>query len=129
MNTISLHVLSLAYLSGSLFSAAAYSKTLSSCIYRTVTCCCQDAVMNSESCCAVLLPGWSNAPSTCRSHAGKRNPIMVKMVPMDDHLLLQWMAPKSFREPRLLDLNVNDYVDTPSDTAGDGVIPSGLVFP
>ena len=45
---------------------------------------------------------------------------MVKMVPMDDHLLLQWMAPKSFKEPRLLDLDVNDYVEPPSDTAGDG---------
>ena len=43
--------------------------------------------------------------------AGKRNPIMVKMVPLDDHLLLQWMAPKSFREPRMLELNVRDYVD------------------
>lgn len=55
-------------------------------------------------------------------HAGKRNPIMVKMVPLGDHLLLQWMAPKSFKEPRVLDLNVNDYVDdTPSaeDAAGE----------
>ncbi|CAL5228110.1 g11185 [Coccomyxa viridis] len=50
---------------------------------------------------------------------GKRNPLMVKMVPMDGHLLLQWMAPKSFKEPRLLDLDVNNYVDAPSDTAGD----------
>ena len=49
--------------------------------------------------------------------------MMVKMVPMDDHLLLQWMAPKSFKEPRLLDLNVNDYVDAPSGTAGDGGTP------
>ena len=32
--------------------------------------------------------------------AGKRDPIMVKMVPLGEHLLLQWMAPKSFREPR-----------------------------
>ena len=36
---------------------------------------------------------------------------MVKMVPMGDHLLLQWMAPKSFLEPRMLELDVNDYVD------------------
>ena len=72
-------------------------------------------------CCVVLLPEFSNALNLSFPHAGKRNPIMVKMVPMDDHLLLQWMAPKSFKEPRLLDLNVNDYVDTPSDTAGDGV--------
>ena len=43
--------------------------------------------------------------------SGKRNPIMVKMVPLGDNLLLQWMAPKSFKEPRVLDLNVNDYVD------------------
>ena len=51
----------------------------------------------------------------CMQHAGKRNPIMVKMVPLGDNLLLQWMAPKSFKEPRVLDLNVNDYVDdTPS---------------
>ena len=54
--------------------------------------------------------------------AGKRSAIMVKMVPMDDHLLLQWMAPKNFKEPRLLDLNVNDYIEPPSDSAGDGKV-------
>ena len=63
--------------------------------------------------------------SSSHSFAGKRNSIMVKMVPMDDHLLLQWMAPKSFKEPRLLDLNVNDYVESPSDTVGDGENASG----
>lgn len=52
---------------------------------------------------------------------------MVKLVPMDDHLLLQWMAPKSFKEPRLLDLNVNDYLEPPSDSAGDGNIASCFV--
>ena len=59
--------------------------------------------------------------------AGMRNAIMVKMVPMDDHLLLQWMAPQSFKEPRMLDLDVNDYVDTPRDTAGDGAAASSFV--
>ena len=52
--------------------------------------------------------------------AGKRNPIMVKMVPLGEHLLLQWMAPKSFREPRMLELNVSDYVDkAASSEAGE----------
>ena len=53
-------------------------------------------------------------------NAGKRNPIMVKMVPLEDHLLLQWMAPQSFKEPRTLDLTVSDYVGEPSTTAEDG---------
>ena len=90
-----------------------------------VSCCYQDAAM--QSCCVVLLPGCSKAISSCPHHAGKRNPLMVKMVPMDGHLLLQWMAPKSFKEPRLLDLDVNNYVDAPSDTAGDGMALSALV--
>ena len=52
--------------------------------------------------------------------AGKRNPIMVKMVPTGGHLLLQWMAPRSFREPRMLELNVSDYVDkAASSEAGE----------
>ncbi|CAK0785666.1 hypothetical protein CVIRNUC_008877 [Coccomyxa viridis] len=50
---------------------------------------------------------------------GKRNPIMVKVVPLDDHLLLQWMAPKSFREPRMLELNVRDYVDKAASSEVD----------
>ena len=45
---------------------------------------------------------------------------MVKMVPLGEHLLLQWMAPKSFREPRMLELNVSDYVDkAASSEAGE----------
>ena len=59
--------------------------------------------------------------------AGKRNPIMVKIVPMGDHLLLQWMAPKSFREPRMLELSVSDYVDkAASSEAGE---PLGTDLP
>ena len=50
---------------------------------------------------------------------GKRNPIMLKMVPMGDKMLLHWASPGSFDEPRMLELNVDDYVD---DTAkADGM--------
>jgi hypothetical protein len=63
-------------------------------------------------------------------YAGKRNPIMVKMVPFGDNLLLQWKAPKSFKEPRVLDLNVNDYVaDTPSVDEAAGMPSHSRAIP
>lgn len=59
--------------------------------------------------------------------AGKRNPIMVKMVPLGDHLLLHWMAPQSFKEPRLLNLFVPDCVNDADPSATDGTPLSGLL--
>lgn len=49
---------------------------------------------------------------------GKRNPIMLKMVPMGDKMLLHWASPGSFDEPRMLELNVDDYVDDTANTDG-----------
>lgn len=36
---------------------------------------------------------------------------MLKMTPMNNKMLLLWASPGSFNEPRMLELDVDDYVD------------------
>ena len=53
---------------------------------------------------------------------------MVKMVPLGGHLLLQWMAPKSFREPRMLELNVSNYVDKAASSEAGELLGTDLLL-
>ncbi|EIE21537.1 hypothetical protein COCSUDRAFT_66937 [Coccomyxa subellipsoidea C-169] len=66
----------------------------------------------------VGMEGWTDLPDAYAFRyvdtTGKRTPILLKMVPMGDKMLLHWASPGSFDEPRMLELNVDDYVD---DTA------------
>ncbi len=57
---------------------------------------------------------FRRVPDSTSGLTGKRTPILLKMVPMGDKMLLHWASPGSFDEPRMLELNVDDYVD---DTA------------
>ncbi|KAK9908073.1 hypothetical protein WJX75_002439 [Coccomyxa subellipsoidea] len=72
----------------------------------------------AEDCPEVGMEGWTDLPDAYAFRyvdtTGKRNPIMLKMVPMGDKMLLHWASPGSFDEPRMLEVNVDDYVD---DTA------------
>ena len=52
-------------------------------------------------------------------HAGRRKPIVVKLVPMGNRLLLHWLPAGENAEPALLELNVDDYIE-------DGTDPSGV---
>jgi hypothetical protein len=52
----------------------------------------------------------------CCAAAGKRSPLVVKMVPMGASLLLHAMSPDS--EPQCAELPVDEYVDEASSTNG-----------
>lgn len=43
---------------------------------------------------------------------------MMKMVPMGNKMLLHWASPGSVDKPRMLDLDVKDYID--DDIKKDG---------
>ncbi|BDA44760.1 probable proteasome inhibitor [Coccomyxa sp. Obi] len=64
----------------------------------------------------VGMEGWTDLPNGEYAFryvdtTGKRNPIMLKMTPMNNKMLLLWASPGSFNEPRMLELDVDDYVD------------------
>lgn len=51
-------------------------------------------------------------------NAGRRKPIVVKLVPMGNRLLVHWLPAGDDAEPALLELNEDDYVEDGAETSG-----------